>query len=628
MPLTECGEGDWLAWTIDFQPLGRRVLLEKGETLLQAARRIVLPEDETVYAPCGGQGVCGRCRVRITKGITSPPTDAERRNLEDGDLEAGFRLACQTRPLSALEVEIPAESFAGRQELQIEGAPIQVAPDPLITKYVLRLKASSLENPLSIWQQVEHLLKGHGIQEPAFDLDLIRESPALAQDTEVVTTVRNTTVINAYFGHPAPKSLGFAVDLGTTKLAGFLVDLESGATLASEGAMNPQIPYGEDVMSRLAYAMENDEGHQRHMAKIATDGINRLLGSLLSRVGAKSAQIEEVVVVGNTAMHHLFLRLPVRQLARSPYLPAVNCSTEIRARELGLNTAPGTIVHVLPSVAGFVGGDHVAMILSSRIHEASNVTLGLDIGTNTEIVLAKKGELISCSCPSGPAFEGAHIHQGMRAVDGAISRVDLVNGGHRVFYETIGNKPALGICGSGVLDAVAALVRHRLVNDYGILDNPPGHIKGQDGKRPAGFLLVPASDSGLGHDILLVQKDINEVQLAKAAIASGIELLLQSAGLQAEQIDKIVVAGAFGTHLRLESAITVGLLPDLPLERFEQIGNAAGAGARMCLISSAERKTAQEIARKIKYLELTAQTHFSGAFARALRFPISNETKR
>ena len=616
-----------MSWIIDFQPIGLRIILGDGKTLHDAARQIIFSENHTLYAPCGGQGLCGRCRVRIVKGRALPPTEVEQRILKKDDIKAGYRLACQVRPMSPMEVEIPAESLAGRQELQMQGTQVLVAPEPAVKRYVLKLKASSLENPLSLWQQTAgQLLERYGIRDLSFDLNLIREADALAPETAASVTLRGSTVINVHFGDKPSKPLGLAVDLGTTKVASFLVDLESGSTIASEGIMNPQIPYGEDVMSRLAYAMEKD-AQAGHIAKIAADGISRLLESLLSSAGANSEDVEEAVIVGNTAMHHLLLRLPVSQLARSPYLPAVGGSIEVKARDMGLKTAPGAVIHFLPSVAGFVGGDHVAMILATRINEASGAVLGLDIGTNTEIVLARNGRLISCSCPSGPAFEGAHIHHGMRAVDGAISRVMLTDGGQNIVYDTIGNKPPIGICGSGVLDGVAELVRHGLVNDYGILKDGPRMVKEEGNGRNSGFLLVSTAGSGLDHDIVLIQKDISEIQLAKAAIASGIELLLQSAGLKTDEIDKVIVAGAFGTHLRLESAIAIGLLPALPLDRFEQVGNAAGAGSRMALISLAERRTAQKIAKDVQYLELTAQPQFSLAFARALRFPVTDETK-
>jgi uncharacterized 2Fe-2S/4Fe-4S cluster protein (DUF4445 family) len=610
-----------VSWTIDFEPVGRRVHLDAGKTLLEATEQIVSLGEDALYAPCGGQGLCGRCRIRIVKGPVSPPTDVEQRSLKEEALKAGVRLACQVRPLGPLHVEIPPESLAGRQKLQVEGTPVAVVPAPAIKRYSVELKASSLRNPLSVWQQTERFLsERYHLHDIRPDLELVRRVPALAEQITAMVTLRGSEIINAHVTGQAPKPVGLAVDLGTTKVAGFLVELESGVTLAAEGIMNPQIPYGEDVMSRLAYAL-GDEKHLAHLAQMAGEGINRLLRTLLARAGLESNHVEEALLVGNTAMHHLLLRLPVQQLARAPYLPAVSGPIEVKAREIGLQTAPGTVAYFLSPVASFVGGDHVAMILASRLHETSGTVLGLDIGTNTEVVLARAGNMICCSCPSGPAFEGAHIYQGMRAVDGAISRFQLTDGGRAVHYETIGGRPPVGLCGSGVLDVVAQLLQHGIISDYGILDrNHPRVRKGGEGEG-FHFLLVPAAISGQDHDLILTQKDISEIQLVKSAIASGIELLLRFTGIRKDEIEKVVVAGAFGTHLRLESAVAIGLLPDLPLERFEQVGNAAGTGARVALVSLIERSQAAKIAQRAQYLELTTRPEFQDTFTRALRFP-------
>jgi len=279
------------------------------------------------------------------------------------------------------------------------------------------------------------------------------------------------------------------------------------------------------------------------------------------------------------------------------------------------------MAHFISPVAGFVGGDHVAMIMASRINEASDTALGLDIGTNTEIVLSVNGHLTSCSCPSGPAFEGAHIYQGMGAVDGAIYEVQLNGDGRVSMYGTIGGKPPLGFCGSGVLDTVAELVRYNIVNSRGALDRHHPRVQKADGHMHFSFVLLSKSETGLNRDIILTQKDIGEIQLAKGAIASGIEILLQEARIEKGDIRKVIIAGAFGTNLRLESAIRIGLLPDLPLERFLQVGNAAGVGARMVLISMKERRFATEMAERIRYVELAAMPGFSASFSRSLRFP-------
>lgn len=607
--------------TVEFAPVGRRLEVEPGCTVLQAAREVLPLDTGGVSAPCGGQGLCGRCRVRLVQGELSPPGELEQELLGSRELAEGYRLACQAVILGPVRLEIPPETLAGRQSLQVAGAGAEIVPDPLVRVYHVPLRATAVEFPFSTWQQVEaHLRREHGIDDISIDPDLLEQVDMLAEPSSLAVAVRGREIIHAGPARQVSSPLGLAVDLGTTKMAGFLLDLESGRTLAADGILNPQISYGEDVISRLAFALEGEEQY-RQITRVLREGLNRLLQSLCERAEVRPDEVLEAVLVGNTAMHHLLLGLPVHQLARSPYVPATTLPLEVRAYRLGLGMARGAVVHLVPAVAGFVGGDHVAMILSSRIPEATGVTLGLDIGTNTEIVLARDGQMISCSCASGPAFEGAHIQQGMRAVDGAVSKVLLRDGGREVHWETIGGKAPVGICGSGILDAVAELHRVGVIGVSGRLDTAHPRVRRNSETRVAEFVLVPAGENGAVRDIVVTQKDISEIQLAKAAIAAGTQLLLGRAGLSHTDIDRVVVAGAFGTHLQLASAIAIGMLPDLPQERFQQVGNAAGAGARMVLLSAAERRRAVDIARRIRYIELAALPEFNDIYLDQIGFP-------
>ena len=609
--------------TVTFQPLGRRIDIEPGQSILEAAQTLAFRGEDTVEAPCGGKGLCGRCRVRIVKGTLEPPGDSENRLLGP-DLAGGYRLACQAVPLSSVEIEIPPESLTGRADLQVEGAAEKTVPDPEVRQYLIDLQPARLDRSRSLWQQIEQaLVNGCGVVDPRIDSELVRASDPTPESGRVAVSLTGAEVTNLKIRPPFASPVGLAVDLGTTKVAGYLVDLETADVLAADGIMNPQIRYGEDVISRLARALDGPEEAER--ISVATrEGLNHLAANLTARAGLKPGDIEQVVIAGNTAMIHLLMQWPAAQLGRAPYMPACTTAVQIKAREVGLDFAPGAEVYIIPAVAGFVGGDHTAMILGSSIHQASSITLGLDIGTNTEIVLAsEKGILTSCSCASGPAFEGAHINQGMRAMDGAVCRISLDSEGI-VGFETVGQKPPLGLCGSGVLDAVAELTEKGVINRPGILDrdHPRTRIGGPD--QTPRFLIVPAESSGIDRDIVLTQKDISSVQLAKAAIASGIQLLLAATDLTMDRIDKVVVAGAFGTHLRLESAIAIGMLPDLPLDRFVQVGNAAGVGACMALASMAERRQVEDAARRISYLELATLPDFSRVFAQALEFKRMN----
>jgi uncharacterized 2Fe-2S/4Fe-4S cluster protein (DUF4445 family) len=339
------------------------------------------------------------------------------------------------------------------------------------------------------------------------------------------------------------------------------------------------------------------------------DALSELAKELCDETGHKVDEIVDAVVVGNTAIHHLFLGLPVKQLGLSPYTPVVDTAVDIKAREIGLQISAGAYVHLLPNVAGYVGADHVAMLLATDMDQADETTLAIDIGTNTEICLNYQGKMTSVSCASGPAFEGAHIKHGMRATAGAIEHVRFEN--EKLAVQTIGGAPPAGICGSGLLDAIAQLRLNEIIDVRGRLGEH-ALVRDQGGGKE--FVLADRPDST---PVTISQKDVRELQLAKAAIRMGILALVEDAGIEEKDIQKVFIAGAFGTFLDVESAITIGMLPDLSLDRFKQVGNAAGTGARMSLISKAEREKARALADKIRYIELSRVPDFNMKFAQA-----------
>jgi uncharacterized 2Fe-2S/4Fe-4S cluster protein (DUF4445 family) len=418
-------------------------------------------------------------------------------------------------------------------------------------------------------------------------------------------------------------AFGLAVDVGTTKLAGYLVDLGSGETVSRVGAMNPQIGYGEDVVSRIVYATDKPDGRKILQSRLV-EALNQMVADLSLEAKTTPEKVVEAVVVGNTVMHHLFAGLPVHQLGMAPYVPAVSQAIEVRADRLGLHLAPGAYVYLPANIAGYVGADHLAMDLATGVGQApgNRNIVALDIGTNTEISLESDGRIYSCSCASGPAFEGAHIREGMRAAPGAIERVVYVDGEFRI--HTIGDKPPVGICGSGILDAIASMLKAGILDNRGNLLAEHPLVRTVDGKRAV--LLVPAEKSGHDRDIYVTRHDVNEIQLAKGAIRAGIRVLLVEAGLAVgkkggeEKLDRVIVAGAFGTYLDIGSAIQVGMFPGLPLERFDQVGNAAGAGARQLLISVDRRKAADMLAKRINYIELTTHPRFTDEYIKAIMF--------
>ena len=594
---------------VDFEPLGRRVRVARGATLLEAARQAGVG----LNAVCGGAGTCGTCRVRVVAGQVTPSTEAEHDAVAEG-----LRLACQTRVLSDVRVDVPPASVTAPQRAQVEGQERPVELDPAVCGFDVALAPPSLADLRADATRLHDALhQQHGVAAGRFDHGALCQLSGLLRGNgwHVCLVIRDGEVVAVAPAGTSP--LGLAVDVGTTKVAAYLVDLESGETLGSAGAMNPQIAYGEDVMARIAHAM-GGEVQARELQRILVSGLDDLACELCTQARRDSAEIVEAVLVGNTCMHHLVLGLPVAQLGLAPYVPALADSYELKARELGLHLAPGANVHLLPNIAGFVGADHVAMILATSIHEAREVTVGLDIGTNTEISLAVNGRLLSCSCASGPAFEGAHIHDGMRAAPGAVERVRLV--GKRVEYQTIDDAPPVGICGSGILDGVAELRRIGVLKASGAMETG-SHPRVRGAGKGSEFLLVPAGERGAPRDLVISRQDVNEIQLAKAAIRAGIGVLLKEAGLEEEQIERVVVAGAFGTYLDVGSALAVGMFPPLARGRFVQVGNAAGSGAKLALVSRRCRGVAEEIARRVEYVELTTHPHFVEGYMAALMLP-------
>jgi uncharacterized 2Fe-2S/4Fe-4S cluster protein (DUF4445 family) len=414
--------------------------------------------------------------------------------------------------------------------------------------------------------------------------------------------------------HPAilsPGAYGLAVDIGTTKLAAYLVNLGNGKTVARTGEINPQIAFGEDVISRITYA-GHEVGGAKKLQTILVDRLNNMVTGMCTESHVSINSILDAVLVGNTVMHHLLAGLPVEQLGHAPFTPAETGPLHIPAKNLGLILGPGAKIYLPPVIAGYIGADHIAMLLATDVWKSSHNVIALDVGTNTEISLVSNGKIICCSCASGPAFEGAHIHEGMRAAPGAIERAKWSDG--KILWQTIGNQPPVGICGSGILNVVAALLNGRLIRSTGAfqIDSTPIH--------GTGFVLVPAAQTGLGRDLMVTRKDVHEIQLAKSAIRTATEILLRESGLTPPALDAFIVSGAFGTYLDLTSAIRIGMFPPLPLEKFRQVGNAAGVGARQMLISMQKRRDAEKLAHRLAYLELATRKGFMELFVSELSF--------
>ena len=597
------------ACIIDFEPVGRRGKCQKNESLLACARRLGVG----ISSICGGKGTCHACKVKVLSGTFSKPTPSEHEEFISQELKEGWRLACQTYPTSDAKLIVPAESMTTPQRLQVEGLEITILPESSVQSYHLKLVAPSLS---ALQADADRLLQAlnqrHKLHCRRVDIDALRtlSDQLRSWDWECQAVVRNSEVVAIL--PPKSRQLGLAIDLGTTKIAGYLVDLKDGRTLAAKGVMNPQISYGEDIISRMT-AVVHSPDTAAALQKLAADAINELCTDLCAEVGAKTEEIVEAVVVGNTAMHHLFLNLPVKQLALSPFVPAVSRAVEVKARDLGLAIVPGAYVHLLPNIAGFVGADHVAMLLATKAGRAAGPIVALDIGTNTEVSLICKGKIAATSCASGPAFEGSHIKYGMRAATGAIERLRI--DGDKIQYQTIDGAPPVGICGSGILDALAQLYLAKIIDEGGrIIDKRP-RVRNYMGQRE--FVLVSKEERKGKPAITITQHDVRELQLAKAAIRTGIQALLKASRCAEEDIKQVIIAGAFGTYIDVASAVAIGMLPSLPLNRFRQVGNAAGMGAKLALISRKSRAKAEAIASRVSYIELASTPGFQPTFMQA-----------
>lgn len=602
---------------VDIEPIGKRISLDGPANALDAIRGAGIG----IKSVCGGKGTCGKCRIMmLDKKSANNPTSQEQKALISDEIEHGVRLACQQTFNRDTAIYIPASSLTEEQKLQVTGIETKIKPDPVCAKYYIELTRPTLSDPEADFSRIKKALHSKsGLKIKTIDARVMREMSAVLRDNswKVTVSVRDDEVIMVEGGDKTGRNIGAAIDLGTTKIAVLLVDLISGETIDSRGEMNPQISFGEDVMSRISFAMQGPENLNK-MQKAVIEQINKTIGELAAKNGLSTGEICEIVLVGNTAMHHIFLGLPVNQLGVSPFVSLTDKPIDIKAQDIGISIAAGGYIHLPPPIAGFVGSDHLAMIVSAGIAQTKGNCLGIDIGTNTEIVLKSTKGLESVSTASGPAFEGAHIKFGMRAAPGAIERVVIDPQTCIPLIQTINDKKPAGICGSGILDTISELLKAGIINRRGKF-NPESECARPDAKGIPQYIL----DNETG--ISINQNDIVEIQLAKSAIRTGIDILCESAGIGFEDIDKILIAGAFGSYIDPKNVVNIGMFPDVSLEKILQVGNAAAVGAKMMLLSKKIRDNAENIAEKIKYLELTVVPGFENYFAGNTLFPETRE---
>lgn len=610
--------------TIHFQPLGQKVEARRGRTLLELAAEAGL----SIESICGGTGKCGKCKMVVRSGLANvtPVTTTEKDALTATERASGLRLSCQASICRAgnVVVEVPQESQRGHHRLLAAGVERKVKLEPAVEKIVLRLPPATLKDLRADDDRLVEVLERKVRRRLRISEGVHKHLPAGLRKggwVSTVTAFRGEEIIRVDPGNTSGELYGVAVDVGTTKVVAYLVDLVSGRTLETESIPNPQIPYGEDVIARITYTVKNKDG-LRTLQRAISEGVSSLITAVCTRARISPDDVLEVMVVGNTAMHHLFFGIPPQHLAEAPYAPVVRTAISVNPALVGLNTYPFGKVSSLPNIAGFVGADALADLVASGLYDDSEIGMMIDIGTNTEIIAGNVDRLVSCSCASGPAFEGAHIKFGMRASTGAIERVFIDRDTLEVKVQTVEDAPARGICGSGIVDTLSQMLGAGLLDATGRIRARAGDRrfkKGKDGVPE--FVLVPGKEAGSGKDIVVTQHDVQEIQLAKAAIYTGVALVTRRLGVEPKDLVKVYAAGAFGTYVDASSAIAIGMYPDVPVERIKFIGNAAGSGARMCLRSVRMRDLAERQSREVEYLELAAEKAFQNEFAQAMFLP-------
>jgi uncharacterized 2Fe-2S/4Fe-4S cluster protein (DUF4445 family) len=662
---------------IIFQPSGRRGKVKIGVTIIEAARQLGVDIENL----CGEKKVCGKCKVRIEEGYfekygiqsgkshTSGWQEVERKFINAEQKESGYRLGCSAKVEGDLLIFVPEESRAGKQVVSKAARDIHIEWNPAVKYYCVEVMEPTIKDPMADLERIlKQLSSEYGLMNLDIDFLTLRNlSNSLRKGQWKVTLAvwMDKEIIRVLPGRK-DDYYGMAIDVGTTTVAAYFCNLATMEVLDTVSMMNPQCKYGEDVMSRISYHMTHEDG----LAKMSDDiieGLNSLViqacgathppkkkrkGEDKKRAGASTETPEEgegkkylclapndiidMTIVGNTAMHHILLKLNPEFMGLAPFPPTVHRGLDIKARDLGIRINKSAYVHVLPNEAGFVGADNVGVLIAEEPYKKKEIQLIIDIGTNGELVLGNKDKLISSSCATGPALEGAQISSGMRAAPGAIERIKIEPATHEVDYKVIGrdtwksySKPeemqTKGICGSGILDVLADLYRSGVILKSGRF-NPKQKSKrsriNPDNNQPE-FVIAWKEETSIGKDITITQKDIRQIQLAKGALYCGCKLMMRRMGI--EKVDKVKIAGAFGSHVDREKALIMGLFPDCPLESIMAVGNAAGDGARAALLNREKREEANWVAVNVEYMELTLEKDFQHEFMGAMQIPHMTE---
>ena len=603
----------------------RTVSVERDATILDAARSAGVEIDAT----CGSRGRCRSCRVKVLKGDTPPPTVQDTVQLGHDEVHEGFRLSCQTKMLGdTIVLPMPPKAEEGHQILNSSDSEqdnSHLHLDCGVVKTLVKADAPVEEHHQT--SDIEEIVAVMSdLSDETIPLNVTREIPQMLRKKggHITVSTFNGKIIDVEAGDTSDHIYGMAFDIGTTSIVGTLLDLQTGEQLASAGGVNAQAVYGGDLMSRIAYAQFDDKKLSTLRAKVLNQ-VNNYIRQCSREAKIDPRHIYKIVVVGNTCMHHIFLGIDVSYVGLAPYAPVVRDNIVLPATELPLKSAPNAQVCMLPIIAGFVGADTVGCILSTRIHESENIRALVDIGTNGEVVMGSRDRLTACSAPAGPALEGAQIRDGMRGALGAIEKVEA---DEDFDCSVIGDVPAIGICGSGLIDAAAKMIDTAVMDSNGNmrkrdLETLPNKIRDRLTRGSNGayeFILIREVESGRNNDIAITQGDVRQLQLAKSAIFSGIRMLQSVMEISDEEIEELMLCGGFGNYVNIESAKTIRLLPDLVHEKISYVGNAALLGAQMALLSETERMKTSEITKQIEHVALAARPDFQDIFVDSMAF--------
>lgn len=598
--------------TVTFEPEGKTVS-DSSRTLLELAQGA----NVGLRGECGGAGACGKCRVQIVHvyGALNAPTEKEREHLTEAELSEGYRLGCQARVLSGkCTVYIPPESRTEKRSISGVGLDEDVPLAPAVKKVHLSLQRPTFADTQSDLERLETALS---CVSPTLNvpLETLSNLPGTLReaDWDVTVALWGDRVLAVEPGDTTDTMFGIAVDIGSSKIICHLVDLVGGETIARSSAENPQVMYGEDVVSRITYASRSQD-HLKKLQSLVVETINTLIDAVCTQSGTSPDQIYELVFVGNAVMHHLFLGIMPKYIGVAPFIPAVRGLVSYPAKDLGLGIHSEGMVTAIPLIGGYIGSDAVANLLITKIYEKDEISLVIDIGTNSEILLGNSKKILACSAPSGPSFEGAHISAGMKAVSGAIESVKIE--GDDVVSTTIDGAKPKGICGSGVIDLVAELFRAGIVTRNGKFRDL-GHPRIVVDDVPK-FVVARKDETGTNKEITITEKDINEFLLAKGALRAGWALLAEKYGIDPSQIARIYLAGSFGTHINLDHAIALDLIPDIGRENIMLAGETAVGGAKIALKSVRERAKLDQILGKVQYVELSVEKSFNREYLRAI----------